>query len=223
MTTILIVDDHPTTRSGLRTVIETDENYQIVGEAGNFKNGRMLAKKIQPDIAVVDIRLPDRDGIELTKEIVNFCNKTKVMIVSVHNKPNYIIESFRAGAKGYVKKDSSSDLIHNCLDSIIKGQVYIDETMKREYNELAHFLKAPAGKETECLNTAYGSLTRREQEVFRALAENRSVKDISEAFIISQNTVRNHRKKINKKLGIKNDIELVYYAVKAGIIDTEDW
>ena len=108
MKTILIIDDHRLFREGLRAIIERSPNYEVVGEAGNGREARRLAAKLKPDVALLDMSLPDQSGIELTRDILRCSSNTRVMVVSMHSKIDYIVGAFRAGAKGYVIKECAA-------------------------------------------------------------------------------------------------------------------
>ncbi|MCP4345227.1 MAG: response regulator transcription factor [Desulfobacterales bacterium] len=218
-TTLLLVDDHEITVQGLKTIIETDSRYKIVGVAYTYKDGHRLARKLKPDVSLVDIRLPDGDGIQLTKEI---CNDTNVMIVSAHDKINYAVRAIRAGAKGYVIKGSKPDCIMRGIEAVAAGKQYIDDSLSEQWHKLEESLNVLPGEATKLVEK-YGKLTEREQEVFHLLAENYSTMNIAEMLFISKNTVQIHYNSIMKKLGLKDKVELIQYAVKIGHIDTNDW
>ncbi|MCP4110382.1 MAG: response regulator transcription factor, partial [Desulfobacteraceae bacterium] len=141
--TIILVDDHTIVRSGLKAIIQAKpggSRYKVVAEAGSFEQGLELIQQYQPDIAVIDIQLSGRDGIELAQEISG--SRTRAVICSIHQNFSYISRSFKAGAKGYIKKDSMPDDIYQCLASVSEGRVYIDRTLKDEYEEIGRHMNA---------------------------------------------------------------------------------
>ncbi|MCP4344884.1 MAG: response regulator transcription factor [Desulfobacterales bacterium] len=222
-TTIILVDDHTIVRSGLKTIIQVEpgNRYKVVAEAGSFEQGLELIQQYQPDIAVIDIELAgSRDGIELTQEISD--SRTRAVICSIHQNFSYISRSFKAGAKGYIKKDSMPDDIYQCLASVSEGRVYIDRTLKDEYEEIGRYMNAPAGKETEVLSISYGKLTRREQAVFRMVAFGQSTGEISMLLNISPSTANTHLRNIFSKLGVNSREGLLRHAVTIGIISSEN-
>jgi DNA-binding NarL/FixJ family response regulator len=217
---ILIIDDHPLFREGLKSIVERDSRFKVVGEAGTGKQGLRMALKLKPDLAVVDISLPDINGIQVTTEMQSSLPKTKIMIVSMHSKIDYIAEGFQAGATGYVAKDSASDRLIQGIESVLKGEFFLDSSISHQVVE--KLMKFPV-KEAKITDADYGSLTPREQEVMRLLAEGSSPKGIAEKLCISPKTVENHRANIMKKLDIHSTMELVRYAARLGLIDVDLW
>ena len=217
---ILIVDDHPLFREGLKTVLERDSRFKVVGEAGNGREGLRMARKLKPDLVVVDISLPDDNGIQLTREIRRFLSESRIIIVSVHSRVDYISEAFQAGATGYVVKESASDRLLEGLEAVAKGEYFIDSSVSRQ---VARKLIEFPSKEAKITDAAYGTLTPREQEVMRLLAEGLTPKEIAEKLFISSKTVENHRANIMKKLDLHSTMELIRYAAKVGLIDVDLW
>ena len=218
--TLLIVDDHALFRDGLRAIIQGSPRYEVTGEAGSGKAALAAAKKLKPDLALVDISLPDQSGLELINGIKRVSPRTKVMIVSMHSKIDYIAKAFQAGAKGYIVKDSASDKLLQGIDHVLKGDYFMDTSVSQEVVKRLMGLQT---KEIKITNAAYESLTPREQEVMVLVAEGFSSSDIGEKLFISVKTVENHRSSIMKKLDIHSVIEIVRYAAKLGLIDIDAW
>ncbi|HUU41186.1 MAG TPA: response regulator transcription factor [Desulfatiglandales bacterium] len=217
---ILIVDDHPLFREGLKTIIERNTRYEVVGEAGNGRTGYSLAKNLKPDLALVDLSLPDQSGIQLTREIRTLLPETRVMIVSMHSKIEYIAEAFKAGATGYVIKDTATERLLVGIEYVLKGEYFLDSSVSCQ---VVKKLMESSVKDVKITDNAYGNLTSREQEVMRLLAEGLSPKTISEKLFISPKTVENHRGNIMRKLDLHSAHELVRYAAKIGLIDVDLW
>jgi DNA-binding NarL/FixJ family response regulator len=218
--TILIVDDHPLFREGLKSLIARNPGFQVVGEAGSGREGLKFAKELKPDLVIMDISLPDKSGVDVTRDIRSILSETRVIIVSMHSNIDHITEAFRAGATGYVVKESAADRLIHGLEAISRGEYFLDSSVSHKVVE--ELIDFPI-KEAKITDTAYGALSSREQEVMRLLAEGLSTKEIAEKLFISPKTVENHRSNIMHKLGLHSIIELVRYATKLGLIDVDLW
>ena len=217
---IIIIDDHPLFREGLKTIISRDDRFKVVGEAGTGHEGLEMTKRLKPDLVIVDISLPDQSGIQLTRDLRRLLSETKILIVSMHSKIDYIAEAFQAGATGYVVKESASERLLQGLKSVAKGDYYLDSSVSHAVVE--NLMKSPL-KAAKITDADYATLTPREQEVMRFLAEGLSSKAVAEKLFISPKTVENHRANIMSKLGLHSTIELVRYAAKLGLIDVDLW
>lgn len=217
---IVIIDDHPLFREGLKSIIARARQFDVVGEAGDARKGLDVVKKYNPDLVIVDISLPDKSGIEVARAIRSRFPGTRIIIVSMHSKIDYIVEAFQAGATGYIVKESASDRLILGLETVLSGEYFLDSSISHAVVE--KLLKEPL-KDTRVEDADYGSLTPREQEVMRLLAEGFAVKEIAAKLYISPKTVENHRSNLMRKLGLRNAIELARYAARLGLIDVDLW
>jgi DNA-binding NarL/FixJ family response regulator len=217
---ILIVDDHPLVREGLKVILGRTTKFEVVGEAGAAAEGFRMAQELKPDLVLVDISLPDESGIELTRRIKTALPNASILIVSMHSKIDYITEAFKAGATGYMVKESAPEGLLPALESIVKGEYYLDSPLS--HSVIENLIKSPE-KNAGITEGAYRSLTPREKEIMRMLAKDLSVKEIADRLFISAKTVENHRTNIKEKLGVKSTIELARYAARLGLIDVDEW
>ncbi|MBN2431014.1 MAG: response regulator transcription factor [Acidobacteria bacterium] len=218
--TLVLIDDHAMFRAGLRAILNDDGQFEVVGEAGEGREGLRLVRRLAPSLALVDISLPDITGIQLTEELLHVQPNLAVLIVSMHAKVDYVTESFRAGALGYVVKDSASEILLQALRTIADGRYFIDTVLT---NDVVRKLIARPPSLSRHVDRMYETLTKREQEIMGLLAEGLSPKDISDRLCISNKTVENHRSNIMRKLSVHSTLELVRYAARLGLIDIDSW
>ena len=218
--TVMIVDDHPVFREGIKALIGKNTRYEVIAEAGEARAALELAQKIHPDIMIVDLSLPDRSGIELIRELQGRLPKVRSLVLSMHSKADYIASAFQSGARGYVVKESAAENLIAALDAMARDDYYMDSAVSAQVVEKLMQKQPGSPKITD---SNYDSLTAREQEIMALLAEGHSVREIAERLHISQKTVENHRSNIYSKLEIHNSIELMRYAVRLGIVDVELW
>ena len=219
-TTILIVDDHPVFREGLKALLARRSEFKVIGEAATGAEGLRKALELKPDVVLMDISLPDGSGIEVTYDIRNSLPETRVAILSMHLDIDYIARAFQAGATGYVVKESATERLIECLEAVAKGRYFVDSSVSHKVVESLLNRRDQKAKMTDA---AYGTLTSREQEVMRLLAEGLSAKEIAERLFISHKTVENHRSSIMRKLELHTTMDLVRYAAKFGMIDLDRW
>jgi len=217
---ILIVDDHPLLREGLKTIIKRDTRYEVAGEAATGHQGFKLARKLKPELAIVDMALPDQTGIELIHNILKISPETRVLVVSMHSKIDYIVKAFQAGAMGYVVKESAADMLLDGIDHVLKGNYFMDTSVSQK---VVRKLAGLSPKKTVASVVDYDALTAREQEVMALLAQGLTTSQVAEKLFISPKTVENHRSNIMRKLGLHSTFELIRYAAKLGLIDIDLW
>ena len=218
--TILIVDNHPLIREGLKSVIAHSAKFQVLGEASNGLEGVELVKRLKPDLVVMDVSLPDTSGIAVTRDIRSLSPGTHVIILSMYRKVELITAALQAGAMGYVLKDSAIDYLLRGLEIVSIGRLFLDSSIS--YN-VVKSLTENCDKGATITDTSYQSLTARQQEIMRLLVEGLSAKQIAEKLFISLKTVENHRAHIMHKLNLTSTVNLVRYAARVGLIDVDLW
>jgi DNA-binding NarL/FixJ family response regulator len=218
--TILIVDDHALFREGLKAILCRSPAYEVVGEAGRADEALQTAQSLRPHLALVDISLPDQNGIDLTLQLRKSLPKTLVIIVSMHSTVDYIVKAFQAGATGFVTKESAPERLLQAIDVVLRGEYFMDSAVSQK---VVRKLAGLTTDQRSLQDPGYEALTVREQEILALLAEGQSLKAISERLFISPKTVENHRTRIMRKLGAHSSFELIRYAAKIGIIDIDRW
>jgi len=196
---ILLVDDHPLVRDGLRARLEASPRLRVVGEAGSSQEALEQAGACRPDLVLMDVNMKGGSGIEATARLVDRYPGIAVLILSMHDKPEYVTQAMQAGARGYVLKDAPGKDIVLAIDTVIGGGIYYSAALARQ-------LASPA--------TPDSLLTLREQEVLKHIAAGESNKQIARALDLSVRTVETHRLNIKRKLGIEGQAELIRYAVQ---------
>jgi len=217
---ILVVDDHPMFREGIKSIIARIPQLEVVGEAGEGKAALKLVKDLRPDMVLLDVSLPDMNGIDLIQDIKKVLPETRILMISMHTKIEYLTSAFQAGATGYVVKDAPSEKILQALDLVSRGEYFLDTLVARQIVERLAELPDRQAKVTDA---AYGSLTPREQEILRLTAEGQSKNKIADHLCISPRTVENHRANLMAKLDLHSTLEMVRYAAKIGLIDVDHW
>ena len=218
--TILIVDDHPLVREGLKSILRSAAEYEVIGQAGRARDALHLVKSVKPDLVLLDLSLPDKSGLEICREIRNISPPTRILIVSMHSKVDYIVKAFQAGATGYMTKESATASLLGGIERVLKGEYFMDGSVSHRVVE--KLIQTP-DKEMKITDAAYETLTPREQEVMVLLAEGHSAKEAAAKLFISSKTVENHRTNMMNKLGLHSTLELVRYAARLGLVDVDLW
>jgi DNA-binding NarL/FixJ family response regulator len=212
-TTIILADDHGIVRKGLRFVLESEPGLVVVAEASNGREAVRLCEQLKPDIAIVDIAMPQLNGIEAVSLIVKASPKTSAVILSMHTDETYILRALSAGAKGYMLKDAVEDEILPAIHAIQRGKSYFSPAIaKTLLEDYVRYLRQRG------LEDSYDLLTDREKEILQLLAEGRSNKEVANLLGLSVTTVETHRTNMMQKLGLHSTAEIVLYAVRKRII-----
>ncbi len=210
---LLLVDDHQVVRSGLRMLLASESDVEIVGEAGTAQEALDAVRQLKPTVVLMDIGLPDLSGIEATREIKRTNPEVAVVALTIHEDEEYFFKMLEVGAEGYVPKRAAPEELLTAIRAAAAGEVYL-------YPSLAKLLVKDYLAQDRSIDKAstLDGLTDREQEVLRYLAEGANNEEIAEALVISIKTVARHRENIMHKLGLHSRAELVRYAIRKGII-----
>ena len=210
---ILITDDHVIVRDGLRAILDSQPDMQVIGEATNGLEALQKVEENPPDIVLMDISMPEMNGLDATRRIIQAHPEVKVLTLTMHEGDEYFFEVLQAGASGYFVKGSSSAELLGALRAVKNGNVYISPVMtKKLLNGYLHRNNNEQEKEL------YTNLTGREKEILKLVAEGLSNQDVAEKLFLSPATVQTHRANIMAKLGLHSRTQLVKYALQHGLI-----
>ena len=210
MIRVLIVDDHPVVRKGLLQILAEEPDIAVAVEAETASKMLDLVKEEQWDIVVLDITLPDRSGLEALKDLKAMRPALPVLILSMHPEDQYAMRVLKAGAAGYMNKDSASEELVNAVRKVVGGGKYVSPSM-------AEMLAAVIGNDYE--RPPHESLSDREFQVMCLIASGKRLKEVADELCLSAKTVSTYRARVLEKMGMENNAELTYYAVKNGLID----
>lgn len=214
--TILLADDHPLVRRGLKNLLETEAGFSVVGEAEDGLQAIQLVEKFQPVILVVDLMMPNVNGLEVLRQVSRRSPKTRMIVLSMQSAEPYVVEAFRSGAVGYVLKDSAPDELINAIRQALLDDRYLSPKLPEK---LIDIIARPADLADQ---DPYETLTDREREVFQMVAEGKTASEIARRLSISPRTAELHRSRMMNKLGFRSRTELVRYAMKRGYLAMED-
>ena len=207
---VLVVDDHAILRDGICSLLERQEGIDVVGEAGNGREALTRVEELQPDIVLMDVAMPEMDGLEATRRIKSAYPEIKVLILTQHDNQEYINPLLQAGASGYVLKRSGGREVVTAIRQVYEHGVFLEPDIARQVlHNFSRVAETPA-------------LTEREQEVLQLAVEGKSNKDIARRLFISPKTVSVHRTNIMAKLGVHNSAELVRYAIQHNLVSIDE-
>ena len=209
--TVLLVDDHPMIRQGLRNLLSDVSEFQIIGEAGDGLDAIRSIELTKPDVLVIDMMMPNLNGLEVLLQIKKLSPATRTIVFSMQSAEPYVVAALRAGAAGYVLKDTGPGELVAAIHSVLQGNRYLSE-------RLSELLETNGHRVEDAPLDLYETLTAREREILQMAAEGSSSGEIGGKLGISPRTVEVHRSKLMKKLGLRNQADLIRYAIKRGIL-----
>jgi two-component system response regulator NreC len=210
---VFLVDDHTVVRQGLRRILESDEEIEIVGEAGDGRTAVEIVQKLRPHVVVMDVAMPELNGIEATRQILKRVDGTKVLVLSMHGDDVYVRQALKAGAHGYLLKDSEDLDLIKAVKAIRGGGSFFSPPVSKVL--LSGYLGDKVAGEVD---DGVARLTDREREVLQLIAEGKTNKEVAHALSVSINTVETHRKHVMEKLDLHNTAELVRFAIRTKMV-----
>ena len=213
---IVLADDHVLIRQGLKRLVEENKSLEVVGEAGDGLELLDVLDQVIPDLILLDISMPNLRGIEVINEAQRLCPKVKILMITMHKSEQYFLCAMSAGADGYLLKEDSDSELLNAIDVVMHGDIYISPHLAEEFTD--EVIRAYREKGVFPCDT----LTNREIEVLKLVAEGLTSKEIAELLSISIRTVEHHRANLLKKLNLKNTADLIKHAIQNGFINTND-
>jgi two-component system response regulator NreC len=210
--TLLLADDHQIVRQGLQAILQTQPDFQVVGEAADGSEAVRLTERLRPGVLILDLTMPGLNGLEVAREVARRAPRTRIVVLSMHSDLAYVVEALRAGALGFVLKDAGSEELIKAVREAAAGRRYLSPPLSQ--NALGTYLQKAETDSAE----PYDTLSAREREVLQLTVEGHSGVEIAELLFISPRTVETHRANLMRKLGVRNQKELVRYAVQRGIL-----
>lgn len=213
---LILADDHQMVRAGLRMLLQTQADMEIVAEASSGQEAIELACRHEPDIVLMDVTMPDVNGMEATRELKGRCPKVRILALTIHEEEDYLFQMLEAGASGYIPKRAAPEDLIQAIHSVYRGEVFLHSSVASALvQDFLHRGEAPEEEEL-------AALTPRELEVLIWIARGLTNKEIGERLGISPKTVAHHRDNVCKKLNLSNRAEMTRYAIRKGLIDLTD-
>ena len=210
--TILLADDHHVMRQGLRMLLEAQEDFRVVAEAGDGLEAVKLAEGLKPNVLIVDLMMPGLNGLEVARQVSRLSPQTRIIVLSMYGNEPYVLEALRNGAVGYVLKDADAAELLRAVHEVVAGRRYLSPPLSE------HAIEAYLQKAQDAALDLYETLTTREREVLQLAAEGRTNADIAAALFVSPRTIETHRAHLMHKLGLHTQADLIRYALKRGIL-----
>ena len=215
MIKIILADDHQIVRQGLKAILEAEKDFSVIGEAGDGHETIQLVEKDIPDVLIVDVMMPEMNGLEVTRQINKRFPEIKIVVLSMRSVEAYVREAFRNGAAGYVIKTSSAQDLVDAVRTVISGRNYLSPLLTEKAVDA--YISSARNAPTDVFET----LTTREREILQLAAEGMSNTEIAERLMISPHTAMTHRNNLMRKLDLHSQTELVLFAIRRGIISEE--
>lgn len=225
---LMLVDDHDVVRTGLRSFLETQPGFEVIAEAKNGRQALEKAREVQPDIVLMDITMPDMDGIEATLQLKKLYPECQILVLTVHTDKQYFMKMLSVGASGYLTKQAAADELVAAIQAVAAGHVYLQPALARwlleDYQRLAKTVTPPGsqesiGKDKDAVTLDI--LSERERQVLELVGEGLNNHDIGKKLGLSPKTIARHRERIMKKLNFHSRTELVKFAIRTGLISLE--
>ena len=211
---LVIADDHELARAGLRAMLTGQRGLEVVGEAANGREALMLCRRLQPDLALIDVRMPIQDGLATCRAIKLECQGTSVILITIHENPEYLLDALKAGAAGYVLKDISQGELITAIKGVLRGESILNK-------ELVILLLRRMASETPSQEELLaGRLSPREREVLQLLTQGQTNREIAQNLIVSVSTVKIHVEHILAKLGVSDRTQAAVRAIEMGLVST---
>lgn len=214
---LILADDHAVVRSGLRMLLEAQPDIEIVAEAESGRQAVEKVRKMRPDVVLMDVQMPELNGIEATQQIKKVAPETAILALTMHEDDQYFFEMLHSGASGYVPKRAAPDELVTAIRTVARGEIFLYPSLATRL--VQDYLKRADADDQPLV---YDELTPREREVLVLIAEGLTNAEIADKLVISVKTVDRHRENIMRKLNMHNRIDLVKYAIRTGLIDLEE-
>ena len=211
---VVIADDHELVRAGLRAMLSGQRGLEVVGEAANGREALALCRRLQPELALLDVRMPEQDGLATCRAIKQECPATSVILVTMHEQPEYLLEALKAGAAGYVLKDISQRDLVAAVQDVLRGESILNKEL------IIRLLGRLAGQTPSQENLLPGRLSPREREVLHLLTQGQTNREIAQHLIVSVSTVKIHVEHILAKLGVSDRTQAAVRAIELGLLPT---
>jgi two-component system, NarL family, response regulator NreC len=225
---LMLVDDHDVVRTGLRSFLETQPGFEVIAEAKNGRQALEKAREVRPDIVLMDITMPDMDGIEATLQLKNLYPECQILVLTVHTDKQYFMKMLSVGASGYLTKQAAADELVAAIRAVAAGHVYLQPALARwlleDYQRLARTITPRGSQESTGKNkdaVTLDILSERERQVLELVGEGLNNHDIGKKLGLSPKTIARHRERIMKKLNFHSRTELVKFAIRTGLISLE--